>query len=274
MIADLDETLRRLLIAELPVRNGEIEIKFDQPAREWSARLARPTLNLFLYDVRENATLRQHQWQPVGNGGPRDAARKRTPFRVDCTYLLTTWAAEAEDEHRLLSRALMALFRFPVLPEAHMAGIMQGQPFDVQTKLASPDRLTNPAEIWSALDNETRPTVPYTVTLALDPWAEVTDSLVRTLTLRSRQSLAPFAEAPVSIFIGGTVRDKEGQPRAGITVALKDTGYVTNTGDDGRYVLGGMPPGDYVLVCWPETGKPRQQPIRVADGDGNYDVEW
>jgi hypothetical protein len=274
MIADLDETLRQLLIAELPVRNGEIEIKFDQPAREWSARLTRPALNLFLYDVRENSTLRQHQWQQMGNGGPREAARKRTPYRVDCTYLITAWAAEPEDEHRLLSRVLMALFRYPILPEEQMVGMMQGQPFEVQTKLASPERLTNPAEIWSALDNETRPTVPYTVTLALDPWAEVTDPLVRTAVLHTHQSLPPFAPAASSVFIGGTVRDQEGQPRAGVTVALKDTGYLTTTGDDGRYVLGALPPGEYVLVCWPETGKPREQPIRAGDGDGNYDVEW
>jgi len=31
--------------------------------------------------------------------------------------MLTTWASEADDEHRLLSRVMMTLFRYPVLPE-------------------------------------------------------------------------------------------------------------------------------------------------------------
>ena len=171
MLEDLDETIRQLLIAEMPVKNGEIEISFDQPKREWSARLSKPTLNLFLYDVRENNTLRQHQWERLpGNGSNGSARLKRTPFRVDCTYMLTTWASIPEDEHRLMTRCLLALFRFPILPEDRLVGDLRNPPFDIQAFLARHDRLTNPAEVWSALDNEMRPSVSYIVTLALDPW--------------------------------------------------------------------------------------------------------
>jgi len=61
MIDELDEVLRKFLIREVPIKNGDVDIKFDMPKREWSARLNRPTLNLFLYDIRENAKLRQAQ---------------------------------------------------------------------------------------------------------------------------------------------------------------------------------------------------------------------
>ena len=57
MINDLDEVLRQFLVRELPIKNSEVDIAFDQPAREWSARVSRPTLNLFLYDLRENQKL-------------------------------------------------------------------------------------------------------------------------------------------------------------------------------------------------------------------------
>ena len=134
MIADLDETIRQLLIAELPVKNGEIEISFDQPKREWSARLSRPTVNFFLYDLRENATLRQHGWERMGPVNGDNMSRfKRTPFRVDCFYMLTTWAAEPDDEHRLLSRTLMSLFRFPILPDDRLIGSLQNPPFEIQS---------------------------------------------------------------------------------------------------------------------------------------------
>ena len=43
MFHDLDEVLRQLLIEEIPIKNGEVDIEFDQPSREWSARLSRPT---------------------------------------------------------------------------------------------------------------------------------------------------------------------------------------------------------------------------------------
>ena len=124
MIADLDETIRQLLKEELPIKNSEIEVSFEQPKRENSAKWTKPTVNLFLYDLRENNVLRQHQWERLaggdngGRGGVEQLARlKRSPMRVDCCYMLTTWANDPEDEHRLLTRCLLALFRFPILPE-------------------------------------------------------------------------------------------------------------------------------------------------------------
>ena len=53
-IADLDEALRTLLKRELDKHGFEgVEIAFDAPAKEWSGKLTGPTVNLFLYDMRE-----------------------------------------------------------------------------------------------------------------------------------------------------------------------------------------------------------------------------
>ncbi|MCI0725274.1 MAG: Pvc16 family protein, partial [Chloroflexi bacterium] len=275
MIADLDETLRQLLIAELPIKNGEIDVKFDQPKREWSAKLTKPTANLFLYDLRENATLRRHQWEQManGNGGngrgdgndkkqattqPNLARMKRSPFRVDCFYMLTAWAAEPEDEHRLLTRTMLALFRYPILTKDRLVGQMVHQPYDVSAALARHDRLTNPAEVWSALDNEMRPTVSYIVTLALDPWSEVSGPIVRSLTLRAgqtktlpyRRQLDPEGVDVDMTTIGGTVWDKSA-PQPGVQVAVKGTGLFATSDAQGRFALGSLPPGQYTLVAWP-----------------------
>ena len=54
-LADLDEALRTLLKRELERHGFEgVEIAFDAPATDWSAKLTNPTVNLFLYDLREN----------------------------------------------------------------------------------------------------------------------------------------------------------------------------------------------------------------------------
>jgi hypothetical protein len=273
-----------LLIAELPVKNGEVEISFDQPKREWSGRITRPTLNLFLYDVRENVTLRQHQWEQLGNGAdPRNLAHmKRTPMRIDCSYVLTTWAADPQDEHRLLTRALMALFRFPLLPENRLVGGLRNPAFPLQARLGSHDKLTSPTDLWNVLDNEIRPSVSYMITLALDPWQEIIGPLVRTLTLRSGQAFTqPRYRVLVEdqnridmVFIGGTVRrlkDKAPVPQA--EVALKGTGIVTTTDAEGRFRLGSMPPGSYTLVVWVDQDKPFQKNVSIPAKDGDYDVE-
>lgn len=281
MLEDLDETIRQLLMAEIPVKNGEIEISFDQPKREWSARRSKPALNLFLYDVRENNILRQHQWEQLpSNDG--NAHLKRLPFRVDCTYMITTWASVPEDEHRLLTRCLLALFRFPILPDERLVGSLRNPPFEIQAQLGRHDKLTNPAEVWSSLDNEIRPSVSYVVTLALDPWKELTEPVVLTRTLRTGQSttlpkltqLTQDGGAEMDL-IGGKVTESSnaGTPVSGVDVAIKGTGLFTKTDPNGRFVLGSLPSGIYTLVVWPPKGKPKEKKISIPEKEGNYDIE-
>lgn len=283
MLADLDETLRKLLIAEIPIKNGEVEISFDQPKREWSSRLSKPAINLFLYDVRENNVLRQHQWERLPDNGDGRAHLKRSPFRVDCFYMLTTWAAEPDDEHRLLTRAMLALFRFPILPEDRLVGSLQNPSFELQARLAAHDRLTNPAEVWSSLDNELRPSVSYIITLALDPWKAISGPVVKTLTLRTGEALElpnkwklrPDAEPGELVFIGGTVRDakRANVPLAGVQVAVKGTRLIDITDAEGRFTLGGLKQGEYTLVALPPEGKPREKKIIVPAHGDDYELE-
>ncbi len=223
MIHNLDKTIRTLLIHELTLT--EEQISFDQPSTDWSSRISLPTLNLFLYDVRENNSLRRHQWQN-GSGPNGSIGLKRTPLFMDCFYLVSAWRAgddvsKAFDEHELLSLCMIALARYPILNpeflerkenevitkgertqrakgqppptvrvESTSAGRMVGQeqvrqrawlgdpaqnflfnqPFEVYTRIANHDVLTNPAEVWSALENQMKAAFSYVVTLQLDPW--------------------------------------------------------------------------------------------------------
>jgi hypothetical protein len=219
----------------------------------------------------------------ANNSGNGDIAYlKRTPYRVDCSYIITAWAADPEDEHRLLSRCLMALFRNPVLPEEILEGSLKNQPFEMQAFLAQTDRLRNPAELWSAMDNEMRPSVPYVVTISLDPWSEVTGSVVKTLILRPGQSqykryrrgIEKDQADAIMAFIGGTVKKKSasGEPLAGIDVAVKGTGIVARTDFEGRFVLGSLPEGEFTLVAWLPDGKVKETKITVPSTGKNYDL--
>jgi hypothetical protein len=280
MIADLDQTIEKLLINEFPIKNGEIDIAFDQPKREWSARLSRPTINFFLFDIRENNVLRQHQWEKMaqlkGNGGPPHIQQKRTPFRVDCHYIITSWAANPKDEHRLLSRCLLTLFRYPILPESSLTGDMKTQPFKIQARLVTHDHLTNPAELWGSMDNEIRPSMSYLLTVAADPWAEVTGPAVTSYTMTTgiAESLPGGridGETAVSTHhIAGTITAKD-TPQANITVALKNTGFISTTNTEGQYLLSNLPIGKHTLVAWPPEGKPVEKSITIP-GTG-YDID-
>ncbi|MEZ4643589.1 MAG: Pvc16 family protein [Chloroflexota bacterium] len=279
MIADLDRTIENLLSAEIPIKNGEIDVKFEQPKREWSARLARPTLNFFLYDVRENNILRQHQWQQsvTQNGRAPDhvAQLKRTPYRFDMNYMVTAWATEAQDEHRLLANCMLALLRHPILPRAHFVGDMESQPYEVQARLGYHDKLTNPAEVWSSLDNEIRPSISYVVTIALDPWTTVARPIAHTFTFRTGQQSngQQLNKETISdtISIRGIIT-KDNQPLAGVEVGLKGTGFFATTNAEGQFYLNALPPGDYTAVVWLPDAKPAERSISVPTTD-TYDIQ-
>jgi len=277
MINELDEVLRQLLVRELPIKKNEVEIKFDQPRREWSARLSRPTLNLFLYEVRENTRLRQARpaWQ-VERHADGTATRRLKPVRVDLHYMITAWAAEPEDEHSLLARTLLALFRHPQLPEDLLPESMQNQPAPISVLVAQEDELQNPADVWSALDNEMRPAITFVATMALDPYRPITGPVVRTRELRFGQAAAPWqqeldepAAARTYWTIGGTLHTDT--PLEEVRLTLVERGQDVTVQSDGRFAIGRLQAGDYTLEAARDGGKARRYRITVPGPD--YDIE-
>src|SRR6185312_12146878 len=115
-IADLDEGLRTLLRRELARHGFEgVEIAFDAPSKEWSGKLTGPTVDLFLYDLREALD------RAVGTSVERRengrAVVVRPPLHLELTYAVTAWTKAVEDEHRLLSQVLSILFSYGELPD-------------------------------------------------------------------------------------------------------------------------------------------------------------
>lgn len=197
MLADLDETLRQFLIRYAPLETSDVDVSFETPDRDWSSRLSRPTVNCFLYDVRENHDLRQTGWDVARENG--SYVRKKEPIRLDATYQVSVWAQGAEDEHRLLWHVLATLARHPTIPEDVFAGEVREQPLSLPTRVAQPDEgPRNMAELWQGIDNRVRPTITYIVTVALDPNVSATGPLVlRRSTTMLQLPQADPAPAPV-----------------------------------------------------------------------------
>jgi hypothetical protein len=279
MIEDLDQVLRQLLIRELPIKNGEVDISFDQPSREWSARVGgRPTLNLFLYDARENRKLRQTRppWETVQNADGTVTQRRR-PVRMDLHYMITAWATEAEDEHRLLAGTLMALFRQPNLPEELLPESLRDQPVPIPLEVAQADEFQNPADVWNVLDNEIRAAIALTVTLALNPYQPVTGPLVRSRELRFGQAGEPATErldegkAETYWTVGGVIRS-DGEPLGTGRLSLVEQGRDVPLQGDGRFSIGHLRAGAYTLSVARDGGEPQLFQITVPAPDYDLDL--
>jgi hypothetical protein len=196
-------------------------------------------VNCFLYDVRENLELRSTDWEVQKRNGA--SSNKRLPARIDATYQVTVWARAPEDEHRLLWRVLLALFRNPVIPDDVLQGGLRDQPFPTRAVTVQPSQArANPAELWQALDNRIRPALTYTVTVPLDPDIEVTSPMVFTRRTRvfggDDNAGVPVAEG---IRILGHVRERSDPERVveGAVVRLRETGAEYTTDSQGRFAF-------------------------------------
>src|SRR6266550_4331337 len=89
MIQDLSQTLRTLLTkaAELSSPLKGAQIVFDRPSDSFAPQ--QTTVDLFLYDVRENAELRSNEPTITRSNG--QATVTPPPLRIACSYLVTAW---------------------------------------------------------------------------------------------------------------------------------------------------------------------------------------
>lgn len=173
MIDDLDRTIQELLRRELPPELFEqVSVSFAAPDNTFPpAAVVLPAVDLFLYDVRENADLRSPGWD-VEYTQEAVALRHRRPVRVDCSYLITAWPSDtsttpAFDEHLLLSEVIRALLRHPTIPESLLVGKLRDQPLPLPASALHPGKLQSLAEFWQAMGGKPKAALNYTVTVAL-----------------------------------------------------------------------------------------------------------
>ncbi len=254
MLADLDETLRMLLKREL-ARHGfdGVEVAFDAPARDWSSQLSGPTVNLFLYDLRESHEFRPTDWREDRSNGHREI---RPPMIMECSYAVTAWTQAVEDEHRLLSQILGVLFAFPQLPADALAGRLAetAQRFAIEGKIGQP-KGDGKADFWSAVGGQYKASLDYVVTLACESGsAYVRGPEVRTQTMGTRQSDGPRGAVSELHRFGGKVFDADGGPLQDAWVTLPELGLFAASDRQGRFVLQKVPAGTHALVARTREG--------------------
>ncbi len=168
MFYEVDEALRALVRAEA-VNPADIEVVFDAPTKDWSSRRNAPTVNLYLYDIRED--LRRRERGLINSYDERGmvASRRQPPRHFKVSYLITAWTQRPEDEHRLLSALLYCFLRNETLPAELLSGrlVEIGLPVTLSVALPPPEDRAF-ADVWSALGGELKPSLDLVVTAPVD----------------------------------------------------------------------------------------------------------
>jgi hypothetical protein len=263
MLADLDESVRTLLKRELG-RHGfdGVEIVFDAPDKEWSASLSSPTVNLFLYDLREAADVRPVDWWPDPQNGRREV---RPPLRVDASYAVTGWTRAVEDEHRLLSQVMAIMYAYPELPKDILTGTLAGQDmesFPLRTRVAQA-RQDAKADFWTSVGGQYKASIDYIVTVSCESGTVIErgpDVRTQTVVLFDRDMRAGTMEELNRL--GGIVRDSDGEPVQNAWVVLAGVGWAASDAR-GRVRFHGVRSGTYKALARGPDGAETETEVTV-----------
>lgn len=167
MINDVDEALHGLLTEVILAATGT-EVLFDPPRKEWAARRTAPTVDLFLYDIREDTGHRQTGRIKQSDDAGVVTKLREPPRWYRLSYLVTVWTRLPQDEHRLLSALLAGLVGEPLLPASRLTGSLAELGLPVRLDVALPPMESRSlADLWSALGGELKPSLDLVVTAPL-----------------------------------------------------------------------------------------------------------
>lgn len=249
MLEHIDDGLEALLRAAVPLSATDVDVSFEAPERDWSAKLTRPTVNVFLWDIRRSASKARTGVRTV----VRNGARIHQPaFPVlELRYVITAWTSDHGDERSLLAGLLRSLLANPNIPVELLPESMRGlEPPVIELARAGEDHM----DVFKALEGKIKPGINVVVTSEFD--------------------IGVFSEAgPPVVSIGATVGPFDGvepafsgstssQRRlAGEVVDAADRGAIgavvrssidaTTVNQTGRFLLRTAPVDEIVLELEP-----------------------
>lgn len=267
MFHTLDIILKSLLDdISMPTLVRDAEVAFDRPSDTYSP--FKTTINLFLYDVRENTELRSNESVIERQKGM--ARVRKSPLRVNCSYLVTAWTEPGlvgEEamlkQHELLGEVLRVFFRWPSIPlptpdekgKAFLQGELKQSLYPISLVTAQTDLMRSPGEFWSALGGKLRPSFTLTATIAIDQAvAPIEEHLVSTKQIKLSEKQAEKAEFEDSkqiesrFEIAGLITDgNTGAVLENVVLTLLETGQRILSDQNGCYRITSMAEGRYKL---------------------------
>ncbi len=178
IIDDVNTSLETLLKKEYEdSRPFPFDISFAMPDKEFEpVSGGQPTVNFYLFDIKEDVDLRSKE--PILERKPGGLiTKKKPPVRIMLSYVITAWSptqrdvlgTQTREEHKLLSKVLLALIKYPQIPDEVLSGALVGQKPPLPTAVILPNGLKNPAEFWGTFEGRpVKPALEYTVTFSLD----------------------------------------------------------------------------------------------------------
>ncbi|MBD2411927.1 MAG: DUF4255 domain-containing protein [Desmonostoc geniculatum HA4340-LM1] len=244
------QTLAEILAGGTSLTSTE-QIDFSHPSNRREEG-AGPTLNLYIYDIRESK-----QFQQAGRQVERNITRHLqagivnwAPVWFDVSLLLTAWDRTTLGEHHFLSEALRVLMRHRALEEEFLVPELRG--YGSLPMMVGLQPSVEPGSLWSALNVPLRSALYLTLTVPLDTQS-TTVPLVweRIFDLRNQMHGNGNGSTQIMsrrVVIAGVVKSATTNvPLMGTKVTLLRSKKFMESNKEGLFFFENLEMGNYVL---------------------------
>lgn len=252
MLDLVDESLEAFLRATVPLSARDVDVSFVPPEREWSAKLTRPTVNLFLWDIRRSVDRSRSGMETVQVEG-RTAYRMALP-RIELRYLLTAWTTDHTDERVLLAGILRSVLAHRAVPEEYVAEpIRQFGALPVVMPVTGEQHV----EVFRTLNGQLKPGVNVVVHAVVDTGVVTPAGPPTTSLDLSSVNTRTGERTPVRRRVAGEVLDP-----AAVGVLVHSPRGAVRVNPAGRFLVPGEE-GDEIVL---ETDPPRSVVVPASGG--------
>jgi len=247
----IDESLEAFFRATVPLDATDVDVSFEPPEREWSAKLNRPTVNAFLWDIRRSTQRAKTGMETIQRNG--ETVRRMALPLVELRYVVTAWTSDHGDERALLAGLMRSILAHSTIPNTFLAEpLLTLEPPSILMARSGEEHV----DVFKALEGQLKPGINMVLVSEVDigvtspvgpPTQDIEVRIAdRTGTARSTtRRIAGEVLAPEAV--GVVVRSPVGASRVNAA---------------GRFLVKARP-GDEVVV---ETSPPRSTVVPPAGG--------
>ncbi|NMG10522.1 Pvc16 family protein [Brasilonema sp. UFV-L1] len=242
------QTLAEILAGGTSLTSTE-QIEFSHPSNR-KEEGGGPTLNLYIYDIRESK-----QFQQSGRQVERKLTRSLQPATVswtpnwfDVSLLLTVWDRTALGEYHLMSEALTVLLRHRSLREEFLVPELRG--YGNLTMTVSLDPTIEAGSLWSALTIPLRPALYLTMTVPFEAQSTSVPLVwQRILQLQNQLQNGSIETVTKQVAIAGIVKSAvTNLPLFATEVKVVGMQKSTTSDKEGLFFFEDLRLGNYVLT--------------------------
>lgn len=264
------QTLAEILAGGTSLTSTE-QIDFSHPSNR-KEEAAGPTLNLYIYDIRESKQM-QHSGRQVERKITRalqPAPINWSPNWFDISILLTAWDRTTLGECHMMSEAITVLLRHRLLREEFLVSGLRGYGNLNMTVSLEPQVETG--SLWSALTIPLRPAIYLMVTVPFEA-EKASVPLVWERIFKTTNQLGNGSTETITkkVVMAGVVKNAvTNQPLEDVEIKLTGTRESTTSSKEGLFYFENLNLGNYVLLLNYEGYLPLEVNVLVDTQNCNF----